>query len=69
MHLLLLSLLALLPAHVVLADTGPKPTMEFTFKQELSGETATITSGILYECEHKRLNYNITNDEQFFVNN
>ena len=40
-----------LPAHVVLADTGPKPTMEFTFEQELTGEPVTITSGILYECE------------------
>ncbi|HEX9332148.1 MAG TPA: hypothetical protein VF896_09685 [Anaerolineales bacterium] len=51
LFLLLLSLLALLPAHVVLADTGPKPTMEFTFKQELAGSPVTITSGILYECE------------------
>ncbi len=40
-----------LPAHVVLADTGPKPTMEFTFEQELTGERVTITSGILYECD------------------
>ncbi len=51
LFLLLLSLLALLPAHVVSADTGPKPTMEFTFKQELAGSPVTITSGILYECE------------------
>jgi hypothetical protein len=36
-----------LPVHVVLADTGPKPTMEFEFKQ--AGEL-TIVSGILYEC-------------------
>jgi len=35
----------------VLADTGPKPTMEFTFKQEPTGEQLIITSGILYECE------------------
>ena len=41
----------LFPAHVVLADTGPKPSMEFAFKQELSGEQATIVSGILYECD------------------
>ncbi len=31
---------------VALADTGPKPTMEFTF----NGEPVTITSGTLYEC-------------------
>src|SRR6266496_1867309 len=49
--LLVLSLPYLIPSRIVLADTGPKPTMEFTFKQELSGEIATITSGILYECE------------------
>ena len=36
----------------VLADTGPKPTMEFTFKQDLpEGEKHTIVSGILYECD------------------
>jgi hypothetical protein len=51
LFLLLLSLQILLPAHVVLADTGPKPTMEFEFKQELTGAQITITSGILYECE------------------
>jgi hypothetical protein len=42
---------SLLPARVVQADTGPKPTMEFAFQQELSGERVTITSGILYECD------------------
>ncbi|HUE99927.1 MAG TPA: hypothetical protein VMN99_11775 [Anaerolineales bacterium] len=50
LFLLLLSLLVLLPAHVALADTGPKPTMDFEFKQELTGEQVTVTSGILYEC-------------------
>ena len=48
---LLLSLLVLLPAQVALADTGPKPTMEFQFKQEVPGERLTIASGILYECD------------------
>ena len=48
---LLLFLLAVLPANTALADTGPKPSMEFTFKQELAGEKLTITLGILYECE------------------
>ncbi|HLO18793.1 MAG TPA: hypothetical protein VK206_28435 [Anaerolineales bacterium] len=51
LFLLLLFLLALLPVHAAFADTGPKPTMEFTFKQELAGQPVTITSGIFYECE------------------
>ncbi len=41
----------LVPARVVEADTGPKPTMEFEFNQELPAEPVTIVSGILYECE------------------
>lgn len=36
-----------LPSHTALADTGPKPTMEFNF----TGEQVTIASGILYECD------------------
>ena len=40
-----------LPAHVVFADHGPKPTMEFEFRQELPDGQVTITSGILYECD------------------
>jgi hypothetical protein len=44
---LLLLLLTLLPTFTVLADTGPKPSMEFTF----TGEDVTIVSGILYECD------------------
>jgi len=49
--LLLICLLMFLPAHIVLADTGPKPTMDFEFKQELAGEPVTIVSGVLYECD------------------
>jgi hypothetical protein len=49
--ILLFSLQILLPAHVALADTGPKPTMEFEFKQELTGEQVAIISGTLYECD------------------
>ncbi len=49
LFLLITSLI--LPAHVVLADTGPKPTMDFSFKQELSGDQLTIVSGTLYECD------------------
>jgi hypothetical protein len=42
----------LFSAYAVLADTGPKPTMEFTFKQDLpEGEKHTIVSGTLYECD------------------
>jgi len=48
---LLLFLLAFLPAQVAFADTGPKPSMDFQFKQEMVGEPLTITSGILFECE------------------
>jgi hypothetical protein len=48
---LLLSLLAFLPAGVVLADTGPKPSMDFQFRHEMAGEPLTITSGILFECD------------------
>lgn len=43
----LLLLLTLLPTATVFADTGPKPSMEFTF----TGEDVTIVSGILYECD------------------
>lgn len=48
---ILFSLQLLLPAQLVLADTGPKPTMDFAFQQEFSGESVTIMSGVLYECE------------------
>ncbi len=48
---LLVFLSGLLPFHAVRADTGPKPTMQFTFKQGIPGRQLTITSGILYECE------------------
>ena len=40
-----------LPVHTVLADTGPKPTMDFSFKQELSGDQLMIVSGTLFECD------------------
>lgn len=45
--LLFLLIQFLIPAQIARADTGPKPTMEFTF----SGEPVTITSGTLYECD------------------
>jgi hypothetical protein len=51
LSLLLLSLLMFLPVGAALADTGPKPSMEFQFQQELAGEQVTITSGVLYECD------------------
>ena len=48
----LILLQILFSTHIVLADTGPKPTMEFTFKQNLpEGEKHTIVSGILHECD------------------
>jgi hypothetical protein len=44
-------ILSIPPVRVVSADTGPKPTMEFEFESELTGEPVTIVSGILYECD------------------
>lgn len=49
--IMLLLLQTLLPMQTVLADMGPKPTMEFEFQQELTGEQVTIISGVLYECD------------------
>lgn len=47
----LLSLTVFFPAGIVLADIGPKPSMDFQFKQAMTGEPPlTITSGILSEC-------------------
>jgi hypothetical protein len=34
----------------VSADTGPKPTMDFTFTQQTPGAALTILSGTLFEC-------------------
>ena len=51
LFLIWLSLQIFLPAQIVLADTGPKPSMDFTFKHELPGEQVTITSGMMYECQ------------------
>ncbi len=34
----------------ITADVGPKPSMDFKFIQEFSGQPVTITSGILFEC-------------------
>ena len=44
-------LLTLLPLYTVSADVGPKPSMDFTFKQVTSASPLTITTGILFECE------------------
>jgi hypothetical protein len=35
----------------VLADTGPKPSMEFEFTHALEGAAPTILAGTLYECD------------------
>jgi hypothetical protein len=40
-----------LPAHIALADTGPKPGMEFTFQEEQDLLPMSITSGTMYECD------------------
>jgi len=47
--LLFMLILLVVPTGVVLADTGPKPTMDFEFKGLQEGELS-IVSGILYEC-------------------
>ncbi len=39
------------PSHSVLADTGPKPSMDFTFVQDFAGAPVAITSGILLQCD------------------
>lgn len=44
---LFLLVLFFLPSQIARADTGPKPTMEFSF----TGEPVTIVSGTLYECD------------------
>ena len=41
---------AILPVQSALADTGPKPSMDFKFKGLQDGELQII-SGILYECD------------------
>jgi hypothetical protein len=51
LSLLLIFLHLLLPSQIVHADTGPKPTMEFTFDQSQLPAPVTIVSGILYECQ------------------
>src|ERR1044071_5459114 len=51
LFLLLLCMQMLLPAQIALADTGPKPQMDFQFKYESTEEHPTIISGILYECQ------------------
>lgn len=43
--------LLFLPLQTVRADTGPKPTMDFSFDQSLLAQPVTIVSGILYECQ------------------
>lgn len=49
--IVLLVLASLFPFRSAWADTGPKPTMDFTFIQGVSGQTLTITSGTLFECD------------------
>ena len=49
--LLLILILLFMPANIAFADTGPKPTMEFEFAQDLPDGEVTITTGILYECD------------------
>jgi hypothetical protein len=41
----------ILPLNAITADVGPKPSMDFYFIQEFSGQSITITNGILFECD------------------
>ena len=50
LSLLLLFLQAFQPPRIVLADTGPKPSMDFAFKQ-LAEKDLQVISGVLYECD------------------
>jgi hypothetical protein len=43
--------LLVLPAIPAAADTGPKPTMAFTFAPDGTDGTLTVTSGELFECD------------------
>lgn len=49
--ILLMVIVAFLPLRSVSADTGPKPTMDFQFIQGFPGQTVTIISGNLFECD------------------
>lgn len=51
--ILLFFLQVFLPSHVALADTGPKPTMDFQFQFESGVERSVIISGILFECNEE----------------
>lgn len=51
--ILLFFLQVFLPSHVALADTGPKPTMDFQFQFESGVERSGIISGILFECNEE----------------
>jgi hypothetical protein len=49
---LLVALLAVgLPLGRARADLGPKPTVEFYFKQDFVGAPVTITAGTLLQCD------------------
>jgi hypothetical protein len=51
MLILMAIMLMLIPTGNAMADVGPKPTMDFTFTQEFSGDQVSIISGTLLECE------------------
>jgi hypothetical protein len=48
---LLALLLSFIPFQIALADSGPKPSMDFNFTQSFSGEQISIVGGILFECK------------------
>src|SRR5262245_19156541 len=50
LFILLCFLQVLLPVQIAIADTGPKPTMDFQFQFESSVKESGIVSGTLFEC-------------------
>ena len=48
--ILIVSLTVVLPLGSASADTGPKPTMNFSYQSETPGPLPTILSGSLLEC-------------------
>ncbi len=51
MLILLVFVSVCLPWQSAAADTGPKPTMDFTFTQEFPGAQVSIVSGTMFECD------------------
>ena len=49
--ILLVFWISCLPFQTASADVGPKPSMDFTFTQGVSGTQVSIVSGTMFECQ------------------